>query len=237
MIRKFLLILLPALAVAGCQKPDNSDKPGNGGGKEENEPFLTINDFPEVIELFSEMEVQALCNTNYKYEEIVVSASEDWPILRRVNNIVHISVPYWGADADGNVTSPRSCTVTIKAGKFSQTAKLIQESDEAGVGPMLYGRVVSISPIGETISLPVTSQCISWTAATSADWLSVKVLDNSLEITSSPKAESTTSKRKAEILVRSSINAKASETVLIEESDPMVDPGDYGYDDEHSNWD
>lgn len=233
-MRKFLIILLSALAVAGCQK---TPKPDSGGGKEENKPFLTIKDFPEVIELYSEMEVQALCNTNYKDEEIIVSASEDWPILRRVNNIVHISVPYWGADANGNVPTPRSCTVTIKAGEFSQTAKLVQESDEARVGPMLYGQVVSISPIGETISLPVTSQCISWTATSSADWLTVKVLDNSLEITSSPKAESTTTKRKAEILVRSTLNTRANETVLIEESDPKVGPGDYGYDDEHSNWD
>lgn len=233
-MRKILLILLSALAVVGCNKSAN---PGNGGGQEETKPFLTINDFPEVIELFSEMEVQALCNTSYKDEEIIVSASEDWPILRREKNIVHISVPYWGADADGNASTPRSCTVTIKAGNLSQTAKLIQESDAARVGPGLYGKVVEISPIGETITLPVTSQCISWTVDTSADWLSVKVLDNSMEITSSPKVESSTSKRKAEILVRSTLNAKVSETVLIEESDPRVGPGDYGYDDEHSNWD
>ena len=74
-------------------------------------------------------------------------------------------------------------------------------------------------------------------ATTSADWISVKALDNYLEITSLPKKEVSASKRKAEVLVRSTINIKNAETVFVEDSDSQVEPGNYGYDDNHSNWD
>lgn len=74
-------------------------------------------------------------------------------------------------------------------------------------------------------------------ATTSADWISVKALDNYLEITSLPKKDVSASKRKAEVLVRSTINIKNAETVFVEDSDPQVEPGNYGYDDNHSNWD
>lgn len=237
-MRKFLILMLSVLAVVGCDKPENNDPNNNNNGKNDNKPYMTIKDFPDVIEMYSEMGVQAVCSTSYKNEEIVVSASESWPILRRENNIIYINVPYWGRDNDGNVPAPRSCTVTISAGTFSQTAKLIQESDMAYAGPGLYGKTVMISPIGETIKLPISSNCISWTATTTADWITLKVLDKyNLEITSSAKPDNVTTKRTAEIKVGSSLNTKTSETVRIEESDPNVGPGNYGYGNDHSNWD
>lgn len=236
-----LLLFFAFCLLAGCKKPSAENGSGNQntnpGTQPSDEPYFTVKDFPDTIKLYSAMDVQAYCNTSYSDEEIVVSASEAWPIIYRVNNIVHIEVPYWGADEKGNVPSPRSCTVTIKAGQFSQTARLIQESDKATAGPGLHGKTVQISPMGETITLPVTSQCISWMATTSADWISVKALDNYLEITSLPKKDVSASKRKAEVLVRSTINIKNAETVFVEDSDSQVEPGNYGYDDNHSNWD
>lgn len=167
-----------------------------------------------------------------------VTASESWCNVKNADKRITVSVPYWGGEPNVDY-SPRSCTVTIKAGTtFSKTVTVIQESDKANVSTGLYGEKVKISCAGETIKLPIDSNCISWNAKTDADWITLKVLDNAtLQITATPRPDNVTSKRTATVVLTSDINYHVTESFGIEDTDPEVGSGNYGYDDGHSDWD
>lgn len=245
----FAAAFLLVLVASGCGKPENPSKYNKQDHKPDpvnpaptppsaDDPYFTVT-ISDVINTFSQLACDFPYETNISADDISASASESWCSVQTSDAVISIRVEHWGQDPDKigleRYPSPRSCTVSLKAGTiFSKTITVVQESD---AGLLQHSGKVMVNPAGETLKIDVETNCISWNAKTDTDWITLKVLDNStLQITSSVRPDSVTENRKATVVLTSDVNSSTTSSFVIEEKDSQVSPGGYPYD-EHSNWD
>lgn len=242
----FLILLLAACSTepevsGGGNTPSSggNNENGNGNGnnnQEPSKPYFTFSD-----------NITDTLNTVYGYhysynydtnmENVTATSSESWCKVVAEHRTLEIvlmehysrTTEQWQNDT---YPEPRMCEVTITAGdSYSKKIIVVQESYDAVIHTGLYG-AIKVSPAGEKVVKNITSNCISWSATTDADWVKVKKLNKGkLEITTSPRQDDITTPRTATIKLTSDVNYRISATIALEELDAEISAGEYGYDD------
>lgn len=247
----FLTLLLvacspePEVSGGGNNTPPSGGNNGNGNGnsgnngnntEEPSKPYFT---FPENFTDTLNTVYGVIYRYNYdtNMENVTATSSESWCTAVAEHGALEIKLmEYYSRTteqwADGTYPEPRMCEVTITAGdSFTKKIIVVQESYDAVILTGLFG-AIKVSPAGEKVVKNITSNCISWSATTEADWVKVKKLNKGkLEITTSPRPDGITTPRTATIKLTSDVNYRISTTIEVEELDAEISVGEYGYDD------
>lgn len=235
-MKKILMALALLAIIAGCSKESDGTGGGNDNpGQDTKTPYFTL-EIPDSIFLIPDVISRKSYSTNL--DTVYVTSSETWCKIKHAYHAFEISVDKYGRDEQGNLQPPRMAKVSITAGNiYKKTITVIEESDVAAISAELHGEALRISPAGETITQSILSNCFRWKATTDANWLTLKYIDNAtLQITSSPRPDNVTTRRRAEVKLESVINYRITGSFIVEEADPEAHPGDYEYG-EHSDWD
>jgi len=243
-------VLVSAICLGSCEKPavvdpTNTDNPGGGtddpsnpgGDTPSSKPYFK-GEIPSEL-VFARVSVEAVILVETNIKDWTATSDASWCHATVGPYALTISVD----DNEENLSShdysvqPRSCTVTVKAGTVLNKTITVYQEALTIISTGLYGATVYLSPAGETKEMYITSNCYNWTVKSSASWLkAVRVDNNTLRLVSSPRPDTETALRTAEVEMISEYDMNVGETFTVSDSDPLISGDDYGYGD-HTGWD
>lgn len=256
---KKLLFLLTVMAVVGCGKSDDTEKPSPPSPTPTPQPTPTslyCNTIPdEVVMGCRERTARIYLDSNVPVKDFVVSSDAAWCDAKVLDeqgaeNTVTLQLTcedYSRMDGKGQAMydPPRMASVSIKAGNVkSATMKVVQESDIKLVTDVNYlpGEVLRLSPMGATADVKVLTNCYRWTVSTDADWLTVeKKNEGTISVTSKARQASVTAPRTAKVTVMSTHFIEGLSPTMVyftvADTDADLNGETYSYDDETTPWD
>lgn len=242
----FLILLLaacstePEVSGGGNNTPPSGGNNGNGNGNNTEEPSKPYFTFPENLTDTLSTVYGVIYRYNYdtNMENVTATSSESWCTAVAEHGALEIKLmEYYSRTTEqwqnDTYPEPRMCEVTITAGdSYSKKIIVVQESYDAVIYTSQYYGAIKVSPAGDKVVKYITSNCISWSATTDADWVKLKKLNkDKLEITTSPRPDDITTPRTATIKLTSDVNYRISTTITLEELDAEISAGEYDYDD------